>query len=642
MSSYISRSVRRMGDILRMSAEDQIQDYSTRFKALEGLYDAFLKDLLVTKFDVSAAHKTAQSFFGESSIPFAAIDGTEFVTPLFDLLVFFAGSYACQGTLTFHPDQPPTVTYASTFTKGAAAVSTVAPVFITKIPEIDQKFFDPRGGEMLVERSLSDQSIIDNSSIADALMTFSEYFLAYRLAVSPVNKIRLLLMDRTLGGSCSSLLYDSAPRFGWQRNLGMLGVQVDGAPITADDLFYCRHRLLHPELGVPPPRGDYLRHAIFYLLERSSATLTLDEISLQLGLDGEDRRARASKFIAKSVSEGFIIERHGRYKLKDPFKQSWRRITRLVVTLGNQIFSETLPEDPLASRNRLQIRKDGHFVWLTTLDIALLSLFGLYMLIEECWRRKILLLGITKDTASRDFKRQLIPILWQAQLLRKPRNYQVLEQAPNTDRVILQAISHFNASQLPVPWATIEYDNAFRTMIPDRHSPPRADHVGGARRNHISLEGAFLKSYIQLTQAATDSKLRSNVLFIDRIAYPGVDGTSDATRMSFRQEYGGATEPVRILLFRDATVPNPLQNLAMTILQALTGPSVPEAFGHNKPLMVADKVAKYHQETFSQVIAGTTNWISVHPHLRSFIFYLSTFRERRARIEAFRRGQPSE
>jgi hypothetical protein len=58
--------------------------------------------------------------------------------------------------------------------------------------------------------------------------------------------------------------------------------------------------------------------------------------------------------------------------------------------------------------------------------------------------------------------------------------------------------------------------------------------------------------------------------------------------------------------------------------------------------MVADKVAKFHQATFSQVIAGTTNWICVHPHLRSFIFYLSTFRERRASIEAFRRGQASE
>jgi hypothetical protein len=631
-----------MGDILRMSAEDQIQDYSTRFKALQGLYDAFLKDLLVSKFDISTAYATAQSFFGGPTIPFAAIDGTEFVQPLFDLLVFFAGSYACQGTLTFHPDQAPSVTYAGSFTKGATAVSTVAPVFITKVPEIDQQFFDPHGGEMLVERSLSDQYIIDNSSIADALMTFSEYFLAYRLAVSPVNKVRLLLMDRTLGGSCSSLLYDSAPRFGWERNLGMLGVQVDGAPVTAQDFTYCRHRLLHPDLGLPPPRGDYLRHAIFYLLERNPAALTLDEISRELGLDSDERRVRAAKFVSKSVSEGFIVERHGRYKLKDSFKQSWRRISHLVVTLGNQIFSEALPEDPLASRNRLQIRKDGHFVWLTTLDIALLSLFSLYMLIEECWRRRILLLGITKDTASRDFKRQLIPILWQAQLLKKPRTYQVLEQAPNTDRVILQAISHFNASQLPVPWATTEYDNAFRTMIPDRHSPMRADHVGGARRNRISLEGAFLKSYVQLTEAETDHKLRSNVLFIDRIAYPGFDGTSDAARMTFRQEYGGATEPVRVLLYHDARVPNPIQNLTMTILQVLTGPSVPEAFGHNKPLMVADKVAKFHQATFSQVIAGTTNWICVHPHLRSFIFYLSTFRERRASIEAFRRGQASE
>ncbi|MFX1563586.1 MAG: hypothetical protein ACFFDP_09810, partial [Promethearchaeota archaeon] len=460
MSSRISRAARHIGDILRMSAEDQIQNYSTRFKALRGVYDSFLKDLLVTNFDVSEAHKVAQSFFGKTTISFAAIDGTEYVQPLFDLLVFFAGSYTSRGTITIHPDKPPTIDYMGSYTKGTATVSTVAPVYISKVPDIDQEFFDPVDGEVIIERPLSDQYIIDNSSIADVLMTFSEYFLAYKIATSPVQKTQLLLIDRTLSGSHSSILYDTAKHHHWRRNLGMLGYQIEGTPITTEDLLFCRHRILNPELGLPPSRSDYLSYAILYLLEQSPRALKFDTLCTQLELDTQARRDRASKYLARSMKEGFISERRGYYKLKEPFKKSWRRIKHLVITLGNQIFSETLPKDPLESRNRLQIRKDGRFAWLTTLDISFLTLFCLYMLIEECWQRHILLLGVTKDTAARDFKRQLIPILWQAKLLRKPRNKDAFERAPNTDRMILQAISHFSASQLSVPWATIEYDAA--------------------------------------------------------------------------------------------------------------------------------------------------------------------------------------
>jgi hypothetical protein len=37
-----------------------------------------------------------------------------------------------------------------------------------------------------------------------------------------------------------------------------------------------------------------------------------------------------------------------------------------------------------------------------TLDIAFLTLFALQMLMEECWKKNILLVGVTKDTAARD------------------------------------------------------------------------------------------------------------------------------------------------------------------------------------------------------------------------------------------------
>jgi hypothetical protein len=51
----------------------------------------------------------------------------------------------------------------------------------------------------------------------------------------------------------------------------------------------------------------------------------------------------------------------------------------------------------------------------------------------------------------------------------------------------------------------------------------RQDDVSGAVRNKIIPERLFVKSYIQLAEADDNPKLRSNVLYIDRLAHPDVD-----------------------------------------------------------------------------------------------------------------------
>jgi len=72
-------------------------------------------------------------------------------------------------------------------------------------------------------------------------------------------------------------------------------------------------------------------------------------------------------------------------------------------------------------------------------------------------------------------------------------------------------------------------------------------------------------------------------------------------------------------------------------LKAMTSPSIPEAFGHNKPLFVADKVCKWYCKEARRIIDTAGKWIMNNHDLRRFVFYMSTFRERRAEIEATRR-----
>jgi len=208
-------------------------------------------------------------------------------------------------------------------------------------------------------------------------------------------------------------------------------------------------------------------------------------------------------------------------------------------------------------------------------------------------------------------------------------------QLPNPDRMILQSASIQNAEKIAPPWSLIEYDSAFRTMQPDKQN--RRSFISGAIRNKISLEKAFLKTYVQLSQAKSDPMLRSNVLLIDRLAYPEFDYKPESTIRFWNELSDGTVEPVEALLYKDKSVNNELQNLIMVMLVAMAPTNIPEAFGHNKPLFVADKIAKWNYSQFRTVVDSTANWMMNNHKLRKFIFYMSTFRERRNQIEQARR-----
>ncbi|MCS7106399.1 MAG: hypothetical protein NZ942_03720, partial [Candidatus Aenigmarchaeota archaeon] len=161
--------------------------------------------------------------------------------------------------------------------------------------------------------------------------------------------------------------------------------------------------------------------------------------------------------------------------------------------------------------------------------------------------------------------------------------------------------------------------------------------VDGAIRNKISPEKFFLKSYIQLIKAETDPKLRSNVLAIDRLVY-GED-LKQETVFTFKNKYSRFVEPVQVIIYKDKNVENKIHNMILEILSCMSESNIPELFGHNKPLFIADKIAKWHVSLVRNIIEAMEKWIMNNPELRDFIFYMTTFRLRRGEIERFRRGE---
>ena len=215
-----------------------------------------------------------------------------------------------------------------------------------------------------------------------------------------------------------------------------------------------------------------------------------------------------------------------------------------------------------------------------------------------------------------------------------------LDNIPNTDRMLLQSISMFNHQKVSLPWALVEYNAAFVMAIPDFKK--RKGYVSGAIRNKITPSQLFLRSFVQLEKAKQDNMLRSNVLSIDRLVYPVFDLAplaSDSTQRvtkEFLHEYG-SDESIKFILFRNSKVRNDIQNLILNVLKGMCCPSVPETFGHNQALYIADKVAKWHNEQFGNMVDSTGALIFCDKGLRKFVFYMNTFRERRGVFESSRR-----
>jgi hypothetical protein len=632
-ASSLSGTVKRTCDTLRQGATKQISDYEQRFSVLKNLYDELLANLIKQGFSPKEAWKTAKEFFGSGTVRFAGIDGTMYSRPLFDMVIFFGGAYAATGTVTFTENAEPSVKYDAKTIQQSTGMSSVVPIYVNEIPEVDQAFYaEGQPGETSPNKALTDEGIISNATIANSIMTFSEYYLAYKLAADPERNAQLILLDRSLSVDRASLLYDTSKMEYWSAKSSLLGYKIGDARLDVNDLALARQHVHNAGLGLPPPRANHLRYAIISLAEREKA-LTAEHVVAEFGVADEKRARRVERTLKNLVSKGVLNEENGVYGLNPKYASTWERVKNLTVKLGNALFFSKAPDAEGAST--MKVVKDGKEQWLTTLDIAFLTLFALQMLMEECWRRRILLVGVTKDTAARDFKRQLIPIMHSEGMLKTSVQPEALKDLPNTDRMILQSASIFNVEQIRPPWSLVEYDSAFRTMLRDRQG--RRGYVSGAIKNKISLEKAFLKTYVQLSQAKTDPLLRSNVLLIDRLAYPEYDLKPEST-VRFQNELSdGTREPLEVILFKDKAVPNRLQNLVMSVLVAMAPANIPEAFGHNKALFIADKIAKWNYSQFKCVVDTTAAWILNNHKLRKFIFYMSTFRERRANIEQARR-----
>lgn len=634
--SILSKKILKTGNLLQNSTNWQISEFEKQLQKISDLYDLIRKNLIIDQFNHNLAYESFRKFFGKDTINFVAIDGTEYARQFFDMVIFYAGAYSCFGSINIDETNIE-VKYNDIFMGSDKDVSSCVPIFINKIPEIDHTLYDSNQYKKQRATSLlTEESILDNTNISKSLMTFSEFFLAYKLAST--NKVNLILMDRILSNMYSSLLYDTSKRKSWNNDCSLLNYVIDDLSLDINDLTLGRHHIINELLDLPPRRGDYLRYQIFYKLLTQTGAIGFDDLCEILRIkDNRKTRVRLQKYISRWIEEDVLEKVGDKYSVKEKYYSSWSRIKKMVILIGNQIFEGE--KDPFIidkKENKNGLKKE----WLTTTDLAFLTLFSFYMLIEECWKNNILLLGIAKDTTAHDFKNHLLPIglsnlIWKNNQNTNMKIQNEIEENSFSDRTILQSMSLLNYKKIKIPWSLIEYDSAFIMAIPDRNG--RKGYVSGAIRNKITPSKLFLRSFVQLEQARTNPMLRSNVLSIDRLVYPIMDLNSDNDNniLNCIHEYVGE-EKIQFLLYKSNQTRNDLQNLVMIILKSMGSPSIAESFGHNKGLYIADKIAKWHNEQFRKIVDSTNILISNNKDLRNFVFYMNSFREKRRVYESNR------
>ncbi len=136
----LSDAVKRSCNILRRGATEQVTDYEQRFSAIKNIYDELLANLIIPGFNQKEAWATAAEFFGSPTVRFAAVDGTLYSRPMFDMVIFFGGAYASTGTITFFENASLQVKYDAKTMQQNMGISSVVPIYINEIPDVDHTY----------------------------------------------------------------------------------------------------------------------------------------------------------------------------------------------------------------------------------------------------------------------------------------------------------------------------------------------------------------------------------------------------------------------------------------------------------------------------------------------------------------------
>ncbi len=598
---------------VRSSTRFLLNSFKGKIDELKASGGPEIQKLMRFRVDHKSASSTGRKFFGRDEVQYIAIDGTCSVDQHLDLLVFYVGAFGYSGALRFEDDEIK-VGDPSPMNRSSAAVSASIP-----LSEED-------AATVFGQRTESGTEVdVEAERLPNAVMHLAEYYIALK-AVTSDDLFKVVLLDRPLAGDVAHIVWSTRDLV--QDHLSVLeGMQTPSGKVTNFDLELARLLVANPQLKIPSPRSQLLKLAAVLSLF-DGAERTLAQVLDNVGADRSHLPALRED-LRELDSAYHVFEEGGdgedrKFKLRPDIRDYRKRVVSAAVAVADHVFNPK-------SEHPLRIKAgDKNERWITADDIDYLVLIFVLELTRMAWSENILPIGLTKDSGASELVKTVVPLLQSSKLA----DFAHTLPNFNSDKMLLQTNSVVNAASVPTPWHTVDIDAAFRTMVPiaDDSLPRGEARARGAYRNVIYPERVFVKTYMQLWSSRSDPAVRSHVFTFDRPAYAGFDHWGDLVIHNKDNEIDEKITP--ILNMRESA----MTNLAMSILFQMSGEVVPEALGHNYPLFLADKKAKFVLQQSRNAYLGAVEVEMAKSELDQQVLFSQRFRDYRSQVEAKRKG----
>jgi hypothetical protein len=552
---------------------------------------------LLRPIDREDARTFGREYFGDGEHLAIGIDGSRDFDERLQMMLFYANAtgYSCP----FHVGNDIRFELSKAARDGRLSASAAIPLWAEDFSDVL-----PDLPEVELELEYSMQRI------PNSFMTLAEIF----LAIQATSRARIIFMDRPLSGTYSTLGRDARllvrtntsnlSKLPGQENrdtLLDLGLAINlGAPYLAipNRRRFGPHRVLRELMGGELTRGEL------------ASRLSLDEKQLSSAL--RSLRRFDGKYAGRLLEnlDGQTI------RLRDGAKAYWANAVRLAEGYARRVYD--LGESPLNT---------GGDDWLTILDVNTISFIMLQRLCELSLKRRVLLVGIAKDTTATDISRAVLPFAEKRGVI------SLKSQSPglNNDRAFLSVLSSMNRD-FKAPWRTAGYDSAFSTVFASRDE-------GKFRpaRKVVSREEMFVRGYFQSGTLGNRGRIRSPVFLFDRV----FDPSSDAGSLnSLEVEESG--RPTTITPYFESGPTSRSSNLILYIFSLTDNPEVYEAFGHNQLLYLADKAVKSEIRLMRSSLRGVADLRLGAISKREQVYgIMTTYRDQRSEAEASRMREAS-
>jgi len=577
-----------------------------------------------------------KNFFGENlkELNFIAIDGTTDKKAFEEYVVFYSLSCPIKGKILFQ-ENPPKIRYIEPKLDEDASVVSFVPINYIEmgIDYENLSEFENKGLFMLT----SDDEKVNLNNLNVELMKLSEVFLAYKLVKN--SDVNLILLDHSI----SSLFVHS--EIDWKK-IGILNgdfSHITGVNITPSHAAIILSHPIWPENDFKNTRkfptlqkfriiGRLVADLIYFfngtekevpwqeLLEKDP------ELDKDLLLKQLERQSRLVSNIFSWDGEKIKIgytNNNGKFVSMDInwLKRLWKETERFFEELCTAIFEENNPE---ALIYKIQ---NGIEVWISQNDVIYLLNIGIRLLIEKAWQKKVLLVGIAKDSSSRYLTKNLFQVFIHKKL---DKNLVNLNQTnpdafilPPTDRIFFELLCEL-CEDFEAPCSSIEFDAAFNTLRVKKEENGNFC-LTGVRGDILFYNLLFGKSLLILF---TDKKLHNpligHALFMDRLLFPkdfqnrlnilNILDKNNSKECLKSNEYSNLGKIELYYSFDNA-----LHGFIVFLLSILTRDIYPEAIGYPDPLHRADiEVKAYAKNLLRKLIESATILENMNPLNKSF------------------------